>query len=136
FISTVFAITLKRCRTIIRNKYLSQNAVDIILAWSEIGSTICFAYKIHQQQLAKVHRSFLTMLYQSVSFLKYRNIFILTSTYGLGDAPSNADKFISLLEKYPQQGKVGFSVVGFGSTAYHDYCAFAQTADKIVEQQP
>lgn len=136
FIYTGFAITLKRCRTKIRNKYSSQNAEIVILVGSENGSTISFANKIHQQLLAKGHRSFLTMMNQYVSFPKVRNIFILTSTYGLGDAPSNADKFISLLEKYPQQGKVGFSVVGFGSTAYHDYCAFAQTADKIVEQQP
>src|SRR5690606_16282844 len=94
FIYTGFVITLKRCRTKIRNKYSSQNAEIVILVGSENGSTISFANKIHQQLLAKGHRSFLTMMNQYVSFPKVRNIFILTSTYGLGDAPSNADKFI------------------------------------------
>ena len=60
---------------------------------------------------------------------------VLTSTYGLGEAPSNAGQFKKLVEKFPQSQNINFSVLGFGSTKYADFCAFAFEADALLAQQ-
>ena len=59
----------------------------------------------------------------------------MTATYGLGDAPANAGKFARLLEKYPQQQPVSYSVLGFGSHAYPDFCQFAFEANQLMAHQ-
>jgi sulfite reductase (NADPH) flavoprotein alpha-component len=53
----------------------------------------------------------------------------------LGDPPSNAGKFISLVNKIPQKQNVKFSVIGFGSYAYPDFCAYAREIDALLETQ-
>ena len=53
----------------------------------------------------------------------------------MGDSPSNADKFISLINKTEQKQKINISVVGFGSKAYPDYCGFARDIDGLVTKQ-
>jgi len=60
---------------------------------------------------------------------------ILTSTYGLGDAPSNANKFLHLLQQHPQQQPIHFSVAGFGSHAYADFCRFAFEVNNTLSEQ-
>src|SRR5690606_18054903 len=68
-------------------------------------------------------------------FPKASELIVLTSTYGLGEAPSNAGQFKKLVDKFPQSQNVNFSVLGFGSTKYADFCAFAFEADALLAQQ-
>ena len=49
-------------------------------------------------------------------------LIILTSTYGEGDPPSNANNFISLFKKFNQPNKINFSIIGFGSLKYPKFC--------------
>ena len=53
-----------------------------------------------------------------------------------GDAPANAVKFESLLNKYSQRQNIQFSVVGFGSKKYKKFCGFAEKVDALLESQP
>ena len=135
FIYSGFAITLKRKATKIKNKYKTEDAETIILVGSENGSTLTFANKIHQQFLDAGEKSFLTELNQYKTFPKAKKLIIFTSTYGLGDAPTNAKNFEKLINKIPQDQTVNYSVVGFGSKAYEDYCAFAIRIDEILANQ-
>lgn len=136
FIYSGFAITLKRISNRAKkNKYKASDCRVIILVGSENGSTLRFANAMHQQLISNGQTSFLTELNSYRVYPKAEHIIVLTATYGLGNPPSNADRFQSLVEKYPQQQTVHFSVLGFGSHAYPDFCRFAFEAHNILSAQ-
>ncbi|MFV0181963.1 PepSY domain-containing protein [Empedobacter falsenii] len=136
FIWSGFAITLKRTRTKIgKNKFKANEAEIVVLVGSENGSTVGFANKIHQQFLANGKKSFMVQMNQYETYPNAEHIVVFTSTYGIGDAPANAKKFEELIAQYPQPQKVKFSVVGFGSRAYSDYCGYAVKVDQWFEKQ-
>lgn len=135
FIYTGFVITYRRTRTKIKNKFKADQAEIVILVGSENGSTLFFANQIHQQLLADGKKSFLAELNQYRLYPKAKHLLVFTSTYGLGTAPTNASQFQSLLQKHPKQQEINFSVVGFGSKAYPDFCAYAiELADVLTKQ--
>jgi sulfite reductase (NADPH) flavoprotein alpha-component len=64
---------------------------------------------------------------------KAETLIILTSTYGEGDPPSNANNFISLFKKFDQPNKINYSIIGFGSLKYPKFCAFAINVDSVIK---
>lgn len=68
-------------------------------------------------------------------FPQTKYLFVFTSTYGLGEAPSNASKMESLIKKYKQNSVCHFAVVGFGSRAYSDFCGFAIQVNHWLQAQ-
>lgn len=135
FIYTGFAITFKRRRTKIKNKYKPEEAEIVILFGTENGSTLFFANQIHKQLLADGQKSLLLGMNQYQCFPKAKHLLVFTSTYGLGTAPSNALQFEHKLNSHPQEQDVQFSVLGFGSKAYPDFCAYAREIDHLLEKQ-
>ncbi|GAA4294824.1 PepSY domain-containing protein [Nibribacter koreensis] len=135
FIYSGFAITLKRRANRVKNKYTAQEARFIILVGSENGSTNRFAQAVYQQLLKQGEQPFLAELNHYTVYPKAEHLLILTATYGLGDAPSNAQKFASLVETVPQAQEVKFSVVGFGSHAYPDFCQYAFEVHQWLSHQ-
>ncbi|MBF7093469.1 PepSY domain-containing protein [Flavobacterium sp. ALJ2] len=135
FIYSGFAMTLKRRSSRIKNKCKAEESKFILLAGSENGSSLRFASAIQKQLIANGEKVFLAELNNFKTFPKAEHIIIFTSTHGLGDAPSNGNKFTSILKKYTQEHNVHFSVVGFGSKSYPDYCGFAIEIDAALEKQ-
>jgi len=135
FIYSGFSITCRRRSTSIKNPYTALTGKYILLVGSENGNTLSFANIVHQQLLARGLSSYLIELNGYTVFPEAEYIVIFTSTYGLGNAPSNANKLAERIAKYPQQKPVHVSVVGFGSRAYPDFCAFAFEAEKIFLRQ-
>ncbi|MCD1117116.1 PepSY domain-containing protein [Chryseobacterium turcicum] len=135
FIYSGFVITFKRTRNKIKNKYKAENAEIIILVGSENGSTLGFANKIHSQLLSDGKKSFISQLNQYKLYPKAEHLIIFTSTYGLGDAPTNASQFKKLLKEFPQQQKIKYSVAGFGSQSYEDFCGFATEVNQLLSEQ-
>ncbi|MBG6186019.1 PepSY domain-containing protein [Flavobacterium sp. CAN_S2] len=135
FIYSGFAMTLKRRASRIKNKYKPEDSTFILLIGSENGSTLLFANAIQKQLLAHGEKVFLTELNNYSDYPKAKHLIVFTSTHGLGDAPSNASKFISLINKTEQQQKINVSVVGFGSQAYPDFCGYAQEIDVLLAKQ-
>lgn len=135
FIYSGFAMTLKRRSTKIKNKHKASESKFILLAGSENGSTLRFANAIHEQLLAHNQLSYLAETNKYTDFPNADHIVIFTSTHGLGDAPTNADKLVSLIKKHPQKQKVNVSVVGFGSLHYPDFCGFAKEIHTLLQQQ-
>jgi sulfite reductase (NADPH) flavoprotein alpha-component len=135
FMYSGFAMTLKRRASRIKNKYKAEESKFILLVGSENGSSLRFANAIHKQLLAHGEKVFLTELNNFSTYPKAEHLIIFTSTHGLGDPPSNAGKFISLVKKTQQQQKINVSVVGFGSKAYPDFCAFARDIDTLLAKQ-
>jgi sulfite reductase (NADPH) flavoprotein alpha-component len=135
FIYSGFAITLKRRAGNVKNKYKKDECNYIILVGSENGSTNRFAKAIYQQLIKSGQKCFLTELNNYTVFAKAEHMIVLTATYGLGDAPTNASKFMDLLKKNPQPLPVDFSVVGFGSKSYPDFCKYAFEINNILSLQ-
>jgi sulfite reductase (NADPH) flavoprotein alpha-component len=136
FIYSGFAISLKRIANRVRNKHQPQDCRFVILAGSENGSTMGFAKAIHQQLIAQGETAYFAELNSYTQFPKAEHLVIFTSTYGLGNAPSNANRFAALVQQHPQTQPVHFSVVGFGSHAYPDFCQFAFEVNNLLSVQP
>ncbi|WP_121330306.1 MULTISPECIES: PepSY domain-containing protein [unclassified Flavobacterium] len=135
FIYSGFAITLKRRSSRIKNKFSANESKYILLAGSENGSTLRFANAIQKQLIDRGEKAHIAQLNQYNVFPKAEHIIVFSSTHGLGDAPSNGNKFLSLLKKHTQQQKINFSVIGFGSKAYPDFCGFAVEIDQLLATQ-
>lgn len=135
FIYSGFTMTLKRRANSIKNKYKATESKYIVLVGSENGSTLRFGNAILKQLNDQGEKAHLAELNSYTNYPKAAHLIILTSTYGLGDPPSNATKFISLLEKNKQQQQINYSVIGFGSTSYPDFCAYAKAIDSLLAKQ-
>ncbi|MXN90705.1 FAD-binding oxidoreductase [Flavobacterium sp. Sd200] len=136
FIYSGFKMTLKRRAVKLKNRHKAIHSKYILLVGSENGSTLGFANAIHKQLLSNNETSHITQLNEYNIYPKAQHIIVLTSTHGLGDAPSNATKFAALLAKYPQEQTVNISVVGFGSQAYADFCGYAKEVERLLIAQP
>ena len=135
FMYTGFVITIRRKSTKVKNKFKPSQASHVILVGTENGSTLAFANNIHQQLLALGFKSFLTEMDGFTSFPQAKHLLVFSSTYGLGTAPANATHFEKLLSKFPQQQAIKYSVIGFGSSVYPDFCAYAKQVDQWLAQQ-
>ncbi|CAM3388746.1 PepSY domain-containing protein [Flavobacterium chungbukense] len=135
FIYSGFAITLKRRASRIKNKFKASESTFILLVGSENGSSFRFANAIQKQLITHGHKVFISELNKLTAYPKAEHIIVLTSTHGLGDAPSNGTQFKTLLERQNQKQKINFSVVGFGSKSYPDFCGFAIEIDQLLENQ-
>ncbi|SHM17306.1 sulfite reductase (NADPH) flavoprotein alpha-component [Flavobacterium flevense] len=133
FIYSGFAMTFKRRASRIKNKFTAQESKYILLVGSENGSSLRFANAILKQIIDNGEKAHLAQLNNYTSYPKAEHLLIFTSTYGLGDAPSNASKFVSLLETNNQQQHINYSVIGFGSKSYPDFCGFAKEIDTLLE---
>ncbi|MBJ2125996.1 PepSY domain-containing protein [Flavobacterium sp. IB48] len=135
FIYSGFAITLKRRSSRIKNKFKASESTFILLVGSENGSTFRFANSIQKQLIDHGQKVFVSELNKFSAYPKAEHIIVFTSTHGLGDAPSNGTQFKTLLEKQNQDQNINFSVVGFGSKSYPDFCQFAIEIDQLLEKQ-
>lgn len=129
FIYSGFAMTLKRRSAKLKNKFKRNDAKHIILVGSENGGTLVFANALQEQLIAAGETVYITELNKYRKFKKAEHIIVMTSTYGEGDPPTNANKFLKRLENIKQKQAYSFSVVGFGSLSYMHFCKFAHDVD-------
>ena len=135
FVWSGFVMTYKRTKTkFVKNKFTAQNAEVILLVGSENGSTITFANKVYEQLLAANVSVFIAPLNQYQTYINAKQMLFFTATYGIGEAPTNAKKFQKLLESV-NQPNIEYAVVGFGSRAYKDFCAFAFQIDQWLSKK-
>lgn len=130
-----FRITLQRRKGRIANAVNAKDAQIVILYGSETGGTRAMA-RLLQTALLKTKQSvFVAELNAYQHFSGMQHLIVLTSTYGCGEAPANAKKFVSLFQNAPPKNTYTFSVIGFGSFAYPDFCRFADTVSETLMQQ-
>lgn len=110
-----------------------QSADTIILVGSESNSTWGFANALHEalrQAGQRVHAAPMNQL--ATEYRQARHIFILTSTYADGDAPSSANNFLARLDKFSGSNKPGFAVLGFGDRQFPKFCQFARDTEDAL----
>jgi len=138
FIYSGFAMTLKRRKKVKAISIMpdKDDCELVILVGSETGTTFDFARRLHNSLNAAGKKVYLTELNKYCTFAKAKRIIILTATYGEGEPPSNARKFEAIFPTVQQPNKIRYSVVGFGSLEYPDYCKFAIKVDALLQIHP
>ena len=134
FIFTGFKISIKSTLRKLNIKYLSfdKDSKYIILVGSEKGNTFEFAKFLSTQIQSFGEKVIIKPLNSYKVYNRAETLIILTSTYGEGDPPSNANNFISLFKKFNQPNKINFSIIGFGSLKYPKFCAFAIDIERMI----
>jgi sulfite reductase (NADPH) flavoprotein alpha-component len=135
FIYSGFVITWRRIRSKSKNRFKAQDCRTIILVGSENGSTYRFASAVYHQLLKHGEKVFLADMSTYTVYPRAEQLLLLTSTYGEGDAPSNATHFLERLQSTLQQQPIRFSVLGFGSRSYKHFCGYADEVDRTLRQQ-
>jgi len=135
FIYSGAQISYQRLRHRSKNELPADEAEYIILVGSENGSTRSFGKLLQKALLDLDQKVWLGELNQYRAFQGMQHLVVLTSTYGMGDPPTNAARFMELLQKHRLPRSTQFSVVGFGSLSYPDFCQFALDADAGLRRQ-
>ncbi len=136
FIYSGFAITLKRRKSKIKNCYKQEECNYIILVGSEGGTTLLFANMLYNELIKQNKKAFLAEMNAFSDYPKMEHLVVMTSTYGQGEAPTNALKFKDLWLKNSIKKSFSFSVVGFGSLAYPNFCKFAYEVNVLLKTSP
>ncbi len=138
FMYSGVAISLKRRQqnSVLKNKFHKDKAEFVILVGSETGSTNLFANSLYKALLAAKKTVYIDNLNNYTTYKSLKNLIILTATYGNGEPPINATKFLSRFSKDNLQNSINYSVVGFGSLAYSQYCQFAIQIDEALQNRP
>ena len=134
FIFTGFKISVKSTLKKLNIKYLSSDIESkyVILVGSEKGNTFEFAKFLSAQIQSFGKKVIIKPLNSYKVYNQAETFIILTSTYGEGDPPSNANNFIHLFKKFNQPNKISYSIIGFGSLKYPKFCAFAINIDRMI----
>lgn len=122
-----------------RSSVRLQSNVDIlkaeavILVGSENNATWGFARAL-QSSLNKagvrVHCSEMNAL--ADNYPQASMLFILTSTYGDGDAPASGRQFMSRLTRFRGGEALRYAVLGFGDKQFPTFCQFAVEVDTAL----
>ena len=133
---TGFIIYFKRPKIRIKNKYARNECSHIILAGTEGATTLQYAQEFHLQLQKVGIKSYLGLMNDYCQFKQMKQLTVFTATYGQGESPGSADRFKELVTKNQQSRPFSFSVIGFGSTAYPNYCQFAYETFDILKKLP
>ncbi len=74
--------------------------------------------------------------HETVDLASSEHLLVITSTYGEGEPPDNAQTFWSYLkgEGAPRLDRTHFSVLALGDTNYPDFCQFGKLCDERFEE--
>ena len=74
--------------------------------------------------------------YETVDLTKEENVLVITSTYGDGDPPDNAQAFWDYLKSdtAPTLAHLNYSVLALGDTNYAAFCQFGKICDERLEK--
>lgn len=138
FIYSGFVMWRKRVKATKKSSKLEidkDRASHIILVGSETGTTFQFAKYLADALNTSGASVFTAELNQYTTYQKAKHLIVLTATYGEGEATTNARKFEHLFKKVKPINEMTYSVIGFGSLLYPDYCAFAVKVDTVLQQE-
>ncbi|MEJ2442682.1 MAG: PepSY domain-containing protein [Exilibacterium sp.] len=108
----------------------------VILVGSEGNTTWGFAGDLQSelnQAGKKVHCASMNDLAEH--YPRASVLFVLTSTYGDGDAPSSANQFMTRLERFQKHDGLKFVVLGFGDQQFPKFCQFALNVDAALSSK-
>ena len=126
FMFSGFQVSWKRLKHRKTNRYKRSKSEYIILVGSENGNTMRHANYIYNLLIANHKKVYIDHLNNYKPNKGKYKLLIMTSTYGQGEAPASATKFLSKLNKGDKGLGFEYSILGFGSRNYPEFCKFAQ----------
>ena len=117
----------------IKRNAKAGHAEAVILVGSEGNSTWAFARSLHDslgKAGFKTHTAAMNSFAQD--YPRAKQIYLLTATYGDGEAPSSANSFLTKLEAYKGNRQVPVAVLGFGDRQFPAFCQFAQKVNDAL----
>jgi len=123
-----FAISIKKKNKIkkVKAKWKKDEAEYVILVGSEMGNTYLYANLFYRALIACNKKVYIDVLNNYSTYEKALYLVVFTSTYGDGNAPSNARNFKKIFKEVTPKNKSQFWILGFGSLSYPRYCSFAE----------
>ncbi len=132
---TGFGIWLarRRARPRIPRNAAAATAETVILVGSEGNTTWGFAGALHQALTQAGHRVHTAAMNELASaYPAARRLLLLTATYGEGEAPASASRFLELLPRLHAQPDLEFAVLGFGDKQFPRFCGFADVVEAAM----
>lgn len=119
----------KRAHAPIAANGAARDADTVILVGSEGGGTWGFARTLHAALTAKGHKVHTAPMDSLLpSYPAARRMFVLTATYGDGEAPATAGAFLARLDAIAAPPAFPVAVLGFGDRRFPQFCRFAHDA--------
>lgn len=125
----------RRARPRIAGNSSAAAAQTVILVGSENNSTWGFARVLHEALRTcgqRVHTAPMNQF--AAHYPAATTLFLLTSTYGDGDAPASANHFLARLAQASPDPKLRFAVLGFGDQQFLHFCQFARDVDSAMSR--
>lgn len=127
----------KRSTTTIKDNTDPRSADTVILVGSEGNSTWGFAKTLHDALNSTgylVHTMSMNSFVNNSlnSYPNAKRLFILTATYGDGDAPASASRFLTQLENSTNVPTFSFAVLGFGDRQFPEFCQYAKDVEATL----
>lgn len=125
---TGFLLWLRRRQSLPRLTGITaaQDAEMVLLVGSETNTTWGFAAALHgalTRAGLRVHTAAMNDV--AARYRSARHLLVLTSTYGDGEAPEGARRFMAALARAQAPTGVAFAVLGFGDRQFPQFCAYA-----------
>ncbi len=106
----------------------AREADTVLLVGTEGNTTWGFASALHAaltEAGLRVHVAPMNELADHCRAMK--RLLVLTATYGDGEAPASAGRFLAKLERATLPGDAAFAVLGFGDRQFPAFCRYART---------
>lgn len=103
-------------------------AQTVILVGSESGTTWGFAGEL-ARALREAGQAVFVAAMNDFAPRQYRSVqqfILLAATYGQGDAPASAHRFLDLLSKLRQPPSAPVAILGFGDRGFERFCDYAR----------
>ncbi|GGG41561.1 hypothetical protein GCM10011414_08840 [Croceivirga lutea] len=137
FIYSGFMMWRNRIKnSITKVEFTKDESTHIILYGSETGNTNGFVLALQKALIKNGKRVFIAPMNTYSTYKQAEKLFVLTSTYGEGEAPTNARRFLEKLHTINQPNKINYAVIGFGSLNYPKYCQFAKDVSHALKNHP
>lgn len=111
----------------------AQEADTVLLVGSEGNATWGFAVALHDALSAagqRVHTA--PMNEVAPRYRSAQRLLVLTSTYGDGEAPEGARRFLARLAAMPAAAGTPFAVLGFGDRQFPRFCGYAHAVHEAL----
>lgn len=128
------AMMIRRRRGKTKNVAGKDDSSVVVLIGSETGSTGYVAQSVQRKLERQGIKVFCDDLNHYGRYASMEHLVVMTSTYGNGEAPANAKRFIERFERIEQAKKFDYSVVGFGSMNYEHFCKFAEDVNQTISK--
>ena len=129
----VLWLNRRRSRPRLAGNVPARDAETLLLVGSESNATWGFAVALHDA-LARAGLRVHTAPMNDAVMLpsRVRHLLVLTATYGDGEAPQSADRFLAHVAHWPAAPAVSFAVLGFGDRQFPRFCGYARQVHEAL----